>query len=295
MADGELVDSLAGHKELRAGEKPAGTTTISSWDALEDAFENNAPQVHSYLHVGTGEVIRMVDGVADPAMHSRIMGDSRYLRIDPVSSREQYRWMERFIGTVESTELKQKLFRAIDGKGAFRRFKDVLVSYPAAREQWFSFRSERVRACIDAWLTAHGIEAEPRRASPASSEVGAEITPMQDVCDTQESASPAAVDHEQHALAQRLLAIVGQLSSRQKIQVIDFAEFLLCRSGREWLEGTIDSGARVSDLHHETDSIRSDQRQSRVVGVAAASPGMTMAAAPAREGDDDRLSTDSEW
>jgi hypothetical protein len=53
------------------------------------------------LHFDTGEVIRIVDGVADPSMHTRIIGDSRYLRIDPVSSREQYRWMERFIATVE--------------------------------------------------------------------------------------------------------------------------------------------------------------------------------------------------
>ncbi|MDH4282977.1 MAG: hypothetical protein OEV36_10025, partial [Myxococcales bacterium] len=80
-----------------------------AWEALEDAFENNAPEVHSYLHFDTGEVIRIVDGVAEPAMHARIMNDSRYLRIDPVSSREQYRWMERFIATVEDEELRRRL------------------------------------------------------------------------------------------------------------------------------------------------------------------------------------------
>src|SRR6185312_2212684 len=42
------------------------------WEALEDAFENNAPEVHSYLHLVTGEVLRVVDGVADPQMHVRI-------------------------------------------------------------------------------------------------------------------------------------------------------------------------------------------------------------------------------
>ena len=68
-----------------------------AWEALEDAFENNAPEVHSYLHLDTGEVSRIVDGVAEPTMHQRVMKDPTYLRIDPVSSREQYRWMERFI------------------------------------------------------------------------------------------------------------------------------------------------------------------------------------------------------
>ena len=79
------------------------------WEALEDAFENNAPEVHSYLHLTTGEVLRVVDGVADPQMHSRISSDPNYLRIDPVSSREQYRWMERFIPMVDEGELKTKL------------------------------------------------------------------------------------------------------------------------------------------------------------------------------------------
>ena len=85
-----------------AGDYPAGTGASGplrdvpvDWEALEDAFENNAPEVHSYLHLTTGEVLRVVDGVADPQMHVRIASDGNYLRIDPVSSREQYRWMER--------------------------------------------------------------------------------------------------------------------------------------------------------------------------------------------------------
>ena len=76
------------------------------WEALEDAFENNAPEVHWYLHLVTGEVLRIVDGVADPQMHARIAADANYLRIDRVSSREQYRWMERYIPMVEDAELR---------------------------------------------------------------------------------------------------------------------------------------------------------------------------------------------
>ena len=112
------------------------------WEALEDAFENNAPEVHSYLHLATGEVLRVVDGVADPQMHVRISSDTNYLRIDPVSSREQYRWMERFIPMVDELELRAKLTQAIDGKGAFRRFKDVLMGFSVERERWFAYRGE---------------------------------------------------------------------------------------------------------------------------------------------------------
>jgi hypothetical protein len=162
--------------ENDVGQDKETTDVPVAWEALEDAFENNAPEVHSYLHFDTGEVIRIVDGVADPAMHTRIMNDSRYLRIDPVSSREQYRWMERFIATVEDEELRRRLNIAIDGKGAFRRFKDALMSQPVDRERWFAFRSERLRACMESWLTAHGIKAveRPTWHVPTASEVQVE-------------------------------------------------------------------------------------------------------------------------
>jgi hypothetical protein len=148
-----------------------------SWEALEDAFENNAPEVHSYLHLTTGEVMRVVDGVADPVTHSRIVGDSNYRRVEPVSSREQYRWMERFIATVEEGPLRQRLLQSIDGKGAFRRFKDVLMSFPVDRERWFTFRSERLRMCMEGWLDAQGIEAvtRPEWQVPTASDVKAAL------------------------------------------------------------------------------------------------------------------------
>ena len=53
--------------ENDVGQTKEITDVPVAWEALEDAFENNAPEVHSYLHFDTGEVIRVVDGVADPA------------------------------------------------------------------------------------------------------------------------------------------------------------------------------------------------------------------------------------
>jgi Uncharacterised protein family (UPF0158) len=156
--EGSMSEKFAANKEV---ERPLREVPVD-WEALEDAFENNAPEVHSYLHLATGEVLRVVDGVADPQMHVRIASDAQYLRIDPVSSREQYRWMERFIPMVEIAELKDKLYVAIDGKGAFRRFKDILMTYASERERWFNFRSERLKTFMAAWLEAHAIKAAVR-------------------------------------------------------------------------------------------------------------------------------------
>lgn len=198
------------------------------WEALEDAFENNAPEVHSYLHLGTGEVLRVVDGIADPEMHARIASDATYLRVDPVSSREQYRWMERFIPMVDEGELRERLSRAIDGKGAFRRFKDVLMSYGPDRERWFAFRSERLRVFMEAWLAAHALNPVARstwQPTTPTPEVGAlkETPPI-----SQEQLSGRR-GRSADALKKQLRELMDALGVRDLEKVVAFAEFVKAR------------------------------------------------------------------
>ena len=132
------------------------------WSVLEAAFERNAPNVSSYLDLETGEIL-VFDGFTADDQEQRAMvaaSRDRYLLIDPASSREQYRWMEQFVASIDDEDLQERLVIAIDGKGAFRRFKDVLLHYPEERERWFSYRSNRLHAYINDWLAEKGIETE---------------------------------------------------------------------------------------------------------------------------------------
>ena len=126
------------------------------WMEFEGALENNSPDLKSYLNLITGDVIRVFQGAeklpSDPET------DDDYLLIDPISSREQYHWMEEFIEIVEDGPLKEKLNIAIDGKGAFRRFKDVLMGYPAERERWFTKRSSKLHAHMIEWIQVKRIK-----------------------------------------------------------------------------------------------------------------------------------------
>jgi len=220
------------------------------WEALEDAFENNAPEVHSYLHLTTGEVLRVVDGIADPEMHARIASDSTYMRIEPVSSREQYRWMERFIPMVEEPGLRDQLTAAIDGKGAFRRFKDVLMSYSAERERWFAFRSERLRVFMEAWLTAHGLRPVPRAVPGPEPARPREPLPIsQDQLTARRSRSA-------EVLRKQLRELAETLGARDLEKVTAFAEFVKARRAARVFahrhdSGSVDSEGEVSPADEE--------------------------------------------
>ncbi|MCU0683569.1 MAG: UPF0158 family protein [Polyangiaceae bacterium] len=253
------------------GPKVALREVPVDWEALEDAFENNAPEVHSYLHLSTGDVLRVVDGVADPQMHARINADNNYLRIAPVSSREQYRWMERYIPMVEEPDLRAKLAASIDGKGAFRRFKDVLMNHSAERERWFAFRSERLRTFMEAWLAAHAIQCVPRPVwanqqpggppppsgpgvSISSSSSSAAQPPLPTVertsaGDDQPPISQAALDGREarrgrnaETLRKNLRDVAESLGPRDLESLVSFAEFLkarrIARSYQHHLETT---------------------------------------------------------
>ncbi len=223
-----------------------------AWEALEDAFENNAPEVHSYLQLSTGEVIRVVDGIADPSMHARISTDAGYLRVDPVSSREQYRWMERFIATVEESEFRTKLVQAIDGKGAFRRFKDVLMAFPVERERWFTFRSERLRTCMEGWLDTHGLAAvaRPQWDVPSADDV-------REQAEREEAERPGRRTRAEVAEGQRrrLRDLAEALPARDLDAALAFLEFLRDRRhvsrSRAKGEGVPQDGAIVSDHERE--------------------------------------------
>src|SRR5512139_1422434 len=131
-----------------------------NWSDLEIAFERNSPEQESFLDLENGDLLSIAEGEPDaPARRARVANSpERYLRVDPASSREQYRWMERFVGAVADQPLRERLLVAIDGKGAFRRFKDVLLAFPAERERWFAYRAELLHLHIQTWLDHLNVE-----------------------------------------------------------------------------------------------------------------------------------------
>ena len=141
---------------------PMAKTISIDWDALETAVERNAPDTESFLDVSSGQVVTIIAGDPEAALLRQRVADNihTFHRVEPASSREQYRWMEKFVASVSEPNLRERLIISIDGKGAFRRFKDVLIAYPAERERWFSYRADLLHWHIHSWLEEHGLASD---------------------------------------------------------------------------------------------------------------------------------------
>jgi hypothetical protein len=85
----------------------------------------------------------------------------RWLFVSCEGSREGYRDMEYFIADLGSSDRANLLSVAIEGAGAFRRFRDVLDRWPDEKERFFAFSGERQRGRARSWLALAGVAAIP--------------------------------------------------------------------------------------------------------------------------------------
>ncbi len=86
--------------------------------------------------------------------------EGRHVFIEPLPSWHGYQDMKEFTNTVGAEELRERLWQAIEGRGAFRRFQDPLRHHPDERQAWLAFEDARKRERSRAWLSEHGIEVD---------------------------------------------------------------------------------------------------------------------------------------
>jgi hypothetical protein len=169
---------------------------------LEGAFETNSPEMQHYLDQENGEVVMVTDDFRHelerlweeaapedkledllrkselPDWQKKALSEAerveegygtRIMRVPEPEARMDLREIEAFITTVAEPRLREELQRATRGRGAFRRFREVLGDNFSERERWFKFKRERLRKHMTDWLASLDIEpvwVEPEPAPP---------------------------------------------------------------------------------------------------------------------------------
>ena len=138
------------------------------WDDLELAFTMHSEEQSSYLDLKTGKVELAANdltgrdaGLSEEEVETGF-AEGYLVPIEPPSSSDEYQWMVEFTETVADRRLRELLGLALDGRGAFRRFKAVLSEHPTERERWFAFHEECIHRAMNEWLAEHDIEPTTR-------------------------------------------------------------------------------------------------------------------------------------
>ena len=129
-------------------------------EMLESAMEDSDLANRYFLNLVTGEVV-FFSGYLGPSdederLLEEIDGSNDYIAIERIPSHEAYRWMVDFVDEMVATAYElaaEKLSMALNGKGAFRRFKDTLHRLDDQWLQaWYQWRNKRLKAARDEWL-----------------------------------------------------------------------------------------------------------------------------------------------
>ena len=123
---------------------------------MEDADLANS----YFLNLVTGEVVFFSEyvGLSDEDEHllEEIEGSSDYVAVERIPSHEAYQWMVDFVDEVVAPadeDTAEKLSIALNGKGAFRRFKDTLhLVNEQWLQAWYQWKDTRLKAAIDEWV-----------------------------------------------------------------------------------------------------------------------------------------------
>ena len=129
-------------------------------DMLETAMEDSDLANRYFLNLVSGEVVFFSDylGLSDEEerLSEEIDGSNDYVAIERIPSYVAYQWMVDFVDEMvapSDEDAAEKLSLALNGKGAFRRFKDTLHRVDEQWLQtWYQWRDKGLKAAVDEWL-----------------------------------------------------------------------------------------------------------------------------------------------
>jgi Uncharacterised protein family (UPF0158) len=129
-------------------------------DMLETAMEDSNLANRYFLNLVSGEVICFSDhlGLSDEVerLSEEIDGSNDYVATQGVPCYVAYQWMVDFVHEMVAPadeHAAEKLSMALNGKGAFRHFKDMLHRVDDQWSQaWYQWKHTRLEAALIEWL-----------------------------------------------------------------------------------------------------------------------------------------------
>lgn len=100
----------------------------------------------------------MVNGENDPDLIEEIEENfDEYIALPRQCEIDEYSMMEEFIDNLPEGRKQDELYDAIQGRGAFRKFKDEVYEL-GLEQKWYKYRDEAYGNLAREWCEENGIE-----------------------------------------------------------------------------------------------------------------------------------------
>lgn len=130
-------------------------------ETIIEAIEMVDDTSKGFLNIDTMEIVWLND-YFDSEENEKISAEidnyfNHYLCLPTQWEIHEYSIMEDFIDSLEDSHIQNKLYRAINGRGAFRRFKDTIY-YFGIEKEWFKYRDEAIADIARRWCKENKID-----------------------------------------------------------------------------------------------------------------------------------------
>jgi Uncharacterised protein family (UPF0158) len=128
-------------------------------DEIANALADQTDYEHRWLlDPGTGQIVFWTADTGIDGQTPVDLEDLDLVCIDPLPSWVWYQDMADFAEGMSDERAGRRLARAINGKGAFRRFRDELhEEFPDLLPAWYAFRDARATRRAVQWLADNSL------------------------------------------------------------------------------------------------------------------------------------------
>lgn len=126
-----------------------------------DAIEMTDQYSEDFLDRETGEIVRISDmtmSIDEQEEACELLDAHGFYRLPSSFDIREYDIMKDFVYSLPESQ-QSRLARAISGRGAFRRFKDMIHQLGLA-DRWYEYQASAYRKKAIRWCEENGLEYE---------------------------------------------------------------------------------------------------------------------------------------
>jgi len=185
---------------------------------IAEAMDDHDDLTEWWFDPTSGETIPTMDEFVSGRFDD--LDTTELVRIEPRSSRAAYLDRVDFAEGIGDASVRERLERALEGRGAFRRFRDAIAAFPDLETPWHEFDRLRSECRALDWLE-HERLADTERIADARAQRHARMSEILSVVGGRAPASDDRIAFDRSELADRWDDAVAAIDAGRIVLITD--------------------------------------------------------------------------
>lgn len=140
--------------------KVVGEVNMIKLSEIRDALYDVSMETSCYFNTKTNEILWQWEfNIEESTYTEEDEFNDDIISMFNFYTKNDYDIMQDFISNISNDSLRNELFNATRGKGAFHRFREI-TDYHNITNDWYKFQDDEYKKIAEEWCTRNKIEYE---------------------------------------------------------------------------------------------------------------------------------------